>query len=147
QPVSLGEASLIQGERDNASGKSASLPESSRLPGRTATGVDPRPCPMTELRPAFTPIVEKTRIVRQVRNLTPYHVSLYLDRTQIANLPPCYGPLMITTPTTEFDLEGVASLLKPGGQTQVQVKIIPATAGNGWDIVPDSDTSVSNNAN
>jgi hypothetical protein len=61
------------------------------------------------------PLVRVTKVLRPVRNLTPYHVSVYLDRTPVLILPPCYGPSMIATPATEFRLEAAASQLTAAG--------------------------------
>src|SRR5262249_36693766 len=67
------------------------------------------------------------------RNLTPYHVSVYLDRAPVTILPPCFGPSMIETPPTEFRLEAVASMPTAAGQRQMSLNIVPTEAG--WDIV------------
>ena len=93
------------------------------------------------------PLVQKAGVVRPVRNLTPYYVSVYLDRKSVAVLPPCYGPSMITTPTGEFKLQAAASLVMSGGQKQIEVKIIPGTNAYGWDIVPDTGDPVAFKAN
>jgi len=88
------------------------------------------------------PVVRTTAILRPVRNLTHYHVSLYLDRRPIVILPPCSGPSMIATPASEFRLEAVASMPMTGGQKQVSLRVIPGPGNKGWDIVPDDDERV-----
>src|SRR5262245_39376589 len=49
------------------------------------------PCSTTQFSSA-RPLIQSNNVVRPVRNLTPYHVSVYLDRRPVAVLPPCYGP-------------------------------------------------------
>jgi hypothetical protein len=88
------------------------------------------------------PVVRMTTILRPVRNLTHYHVSLYLDGRPIVILPPCSGPSMIPTPTSEFRLEAVASMPMTGGQKRISVKVIPGPGNKGWDIVPDDDERI-----
>jgi hypothetical protein len=85
------------------------------------------------------PLVNRSKVTRPIRNLTPYHVSVYLDRAPVTILPPCFGPSMIETPPTEFRLEAVASMLTATGQRQLSLNIVPTEAG--WDIVvPPGDT-------
>jgi hypothetical protein len=88
------------------------------------------------------PIVRATTILRPVRNLTPYHVSLFIDRKPVLILPPCYGPSTIATPATEFHLEAIATLLTTGGQKQIALKVVPSPGNKGWDIVADDDERV-----
>jgi len=78
-------------------------------------------------------LVNGSKVTRPIRNLTPYHVSVYLNRTPITILPPCFGPSMIETPPTEFRLEVVASMLTAGGQKQIPLTVVPTE--NGWDVV------------
>src|SRR5262245_6429707 len=78
-------------------------------------------------------LVSGGRVTRPIRNLTPYHVSVYLNRTPVTILPPCYGPSMIETPPTEFRLEAIANMLTPDGQKQVSLTVVPTETG--WDIV------------
>jgi len=78
-------------------------------------------------------LVSGQKVTRPIRNLTPYHVSLYLNRTPVTILPPCYGPSMIETPPTEFRLEAVANMLTASGQKLVSLKVVPTETG--WDIV------------
>jgi hypothetical protein len=87
-------------------------------------------------------MIQRNRVIRPVRNLTPYHVTLYLNRAPVLILAPCYGPSMLATPATEFKLEATASLPTAGGQKQITVKIIPDPDGNGWDVVPDAGIPV-----
>jgi hypothetical protein len=91
---------------------------------------------------AAAPFVRTGKVLRPVRNLTPYHVSVYVDRMQVLIMPPCYGPSMIATPATEFRLEAAASLLTAGGQKQIAVRVVPSAAEAGWDIVPDTGEPV-----
>jgi hypothetical protein len=79
------------------------------------------------------PLVGRSKVTRPIRNLTPYHVSVYLDRAPVTILPPCFGPSMIETPPTEFRLEAVATMLTAAGQKQVPLSIVPTEGG--WDIV------------
>src|SRR5262249_43058667 len=78
-------------------------------------------------------LVSGSTVARPIRNLTPYHVSVYLNQTPVTILPPCFGPSMIETPTADFRLEAVASMLTAGGQKQLSLKIEPTETG--WDIV------------
>lgn len=78
-------------------------------------------------------LVSGSKVTRPIRNLTPYHVSIYLNRTLVTILPPCYGPSMIETPPTEFRLEAVASMLSAEGQRQVPLTVVPTE--NGWDVI------------
>ncbi len=91
---------------------------------------------------AIAPLVRTGKVLRPVRNLTPYHVSVYLDRTQVLIMPPCFGPSMIATPAVEFRLDAAASLLTTGGQKQIAVKVVPSPSEAGWDIVPDAGEPV-----
>ena len=84
------------------------------------------------------PLVRATNtILRPVRNLTPYHVSVYVDHRPVLIMPPCYGPSMIATPATQFRLEAVANLPTTGGQKQIALKVVPSADDKGWDIVAD----------
>jgi hypothetical protein len=152
QPVSLGEAPrrlsendplgalstrVDQIERDFSSIKTA-LASSQTIPSqeqfaRPVSG----PCPATEVGPSTRPIAGRTSILRPVRNLTQYHVSVYVDRTPVLIMPPCYGPSMITMPAKEFKLEAAASVLTTGGQREIRMKVVPSAGGNGFDIVQD----------
>jgi hypothetical protein len=146
QPVSLSEASMLRAERDSSNLRTSSvpvLPPREQEVARSFSG----PCSGMDRNPPLRPLVQKTSVVRPVRNLTPYYVSVYLDRTAITVLPPCYGPSMITTPTAEFKLEAAASLVMIGGQKQIQVKIVPGTGGYGWDIEPETGDPVAFKAN
>jgi hypothetical protein len=78
-------------------------------------------------------LVSGTKVTRPIRNLTPYHVGIYLNRTPVTILPPCYGPSMIETPPTEFRLEAVASMLSADGQKLVPLTVVPTE--NGWDVI------------
>src|SRR5262245_32036552 len=73
----------------------------------------------TDERFVRRPMTDKSNVIRPVRNLTQYHVSVYVDHTAVMILPPCYGPSMITMPTKEFQLEAKASVLTTEGQKQV----------------------------
>ena len=75
--------------------------------------------------------------------MTPYFVRLYMNRTPVAILPPCYGPSMVLTPTSGFKLEATASLPIEGGQKQLELQIIPNPKGNGWDISCSSQAAAS----
>ena len=99
------------------------------------------PCSETKFT-AITPLVRAGNVLRPVRNLTPYYVSVYVDRMQVLIMPPCFGPSMIATPATEFRLEAAASLLTTGGQKHITVKVVPSAAESGWDIVPDAGEPV-----
>jgi hypothetical protein len=94
------------------------------------------PCPAASVPSPARPIVYKETVLRPVRNLTPYHVRLFMNGTQVANLPPCYNS-MVMMPAYPFHLESLASLLTTEGQTQMEVKIVPNIDENGWDIVWD----------
>jgi hypothetical protein len=93
------------------------------------------------------PLVQNTTILRPVRNLTPYHVMLYLDHRLVGVMPPCYGPSLIATPVTEFKLEAAGSLSTAAGNKYIAVKIVPADGEAGWDIVPVTDEPVALRAN
>jgi hypothetical protein len=93
------------------------------------------------------PLVQNMKILRPVRNLTPYHVMLYLDHKLVAVMPPCYGPSLIATPGTEFNLEAAGSRATTSGNKYIAVKIVPADGEAGWDIVPVIDEPVALRAN
>jgi hypothetical protein len=107
-------------------------------PEQEATRVVAAACLPREARQPDLPIVQGTRVLRAVRNLTPYHVSLNIDNANTVIFPPCYGPSMISVPTTDLKLEASASLVTTTGQRQVRVKVVPNLRGDGWDILPDS---------
>jgi hypothetical protein len=89
-------------------------------------------------------LVSASTVARPIRNLTPYHVSVYLNQTPVTILPPCFGPSMIETPTGGFRLEAVASLLTAGGQKQLSLSVVPTETG--WDVVvPPTDLQASTN--
>jgi hypothetical protein len=91
------------------------------------------PCSGSVISPS-RPIMYKDVVLRPVRNMTAYQVRLYLNGNQVALLPPCYGS-MVPLPTHSFYLESFANLLTTGGQTQVEVKVVPNIDESGWDIV------------
>jgi hypothetical protein len=93
-------------------------------------------CPPSEFHSTLPLVTGKNVVVRPVRNLTPYHVSLYLNRNPIALLPPCYGPSMISTPASDFTLKATAQLLTATGQQLIEVKVVPNRGADGWDVVP-----------
>jgi hypothetical protein len=154
QPVSLGQTptsssenelsslhtKLDQLERQILNLNATVGPKTSMSPTQT-TRLIPDPCSAADLHSPTRPIVYKDGVLRPVRNMTPYHVRLYLNRTPLVVLPPCSGPSMVRTPTSEFELEGTASLLTAGGQTQIEVKIVPNVNENGWDVVWSRDVS------
>jgi hypothetical protein len=146
QPLSLGEASVFRAERNSSNIKTSSVPVLPAREQEVARSVS-GPCSGMDRTAPMRPVAQKTSVVRPLRNLTPYYVSVYLDRKAITVLPPCYGPSMITTPTGEFKLEAAASLVMIGGQKQIQVKIVPGTSGYGWDIVPETGDPVVFKAN
>jgi hypothetical protein len=127
QPVSLSQ------ERTIVFRPSPSSPEQQEV-----TRVVAAACLPSDSRQADLPIVQGTRVLRAVRNLTPYHVSLHIDRANTVIFPPCYGPSMISVPTTDIKLEASASLVTTTGQRQVRVKVVPNLRGDGWDILPDA---------
>jgi hypothetical protein len=134
-------AGIDQIERDLSATKAAPGQRASRLQEQPAGRGISEPCSGAKFNPA-PPIVRMTKVLRPIRNLTPYHVSVYLDRTQVLIIPPCYGPSMIATPATEFRLEAAASLLTTGGQRQIALRIVPSAEENGWDIVQDTGEPV-----
>jgi hypothetical protein len=144
QPVSLGQTSLER-ERETPNRTGLSL---QTLPAREekTEGVA-GPCPGMPARNSIRPVTQANNVVRPVRNLTPYHVSLYMDRKRVAILPPCYGPSMISTPASDFKLEASGSLVTGDGQKQIGVKILPTTGGDGWDIVPETGEPIAFKAN
>lgn len=104
-------------------------------------------CAVSKFGPAV-PLVRATNtILRPVRNLTPYHVSIYVDHRPVLILPPCYGPSMISTPATEFRLEAIGTLLTTGGQRQVALKVVPGEDSKGWDIVADDGEQTTSHTN
>src|SRR5262249_23797163 len=137
QPLSLGETSILRAEHESSNLKASSVPAVPAREQEVARSFS-GPCSGMDRTSPVRPLVQKTSVVRPLRNLTPYFVSVYLDRKAITVLPPCYGPSMITTPTGEFKLEAAASLVLTGGQKQIQVKIVPGAGGYGWDIVPET---------
>jgi hypothetical protein len=121
--------------------KAESGQQAARLDEQRATRLSSDMCSVADFSPAL-PTVRLTSILRPVRNLTHYHVSLYLDRKQILILPPCSGPSMIATPPSEFRLDAVATMLMTGGQKQISLKVVPSPGNKGWDIVLDDDEQV-----
>jgi hypothetical protein len=95
------------------------------------------PCPAASVPSPGRPIAYRESVLRPVRNLTPYHVRLFMNGAQVANLPPCYNS-MVMMPAYPFHLESVANLLTTEGQTQMEVKVVPNIDENGWDIVWDT---------
>jgi hypothetical protein len=128
QPVSLGESSSL---KEKEIDESPALRSKVDATERDLSG----PCPSIQATSPGRTLIQRASVMRPVRNLTPYHVSVYLDRRPVAIVPPCYGPSMIPTPVTEFNLEATAALLTTGGQKQVKMRMVPSAGGNGWDIV------------
>jgi hypothetical protein len=106
-------------------------------PAPEAVPVAAKTCSLAETGQALTQ-PRTNKVMRPIRNLTPYHVSIALDNVPLATIPPCYGPWMIATPANEFRLEAAASLLTVGGQKQIPVKVVPSRNESGWDIVTDA---------
>jgi hypothetical protein len=136
ETVSLGETPTRVSEYDLPSPQTV-VParEPLREPARpliTRTAADI--CWTGAVAPAHT-LVRDGKVVRPIRNLTPYHVSLLLDNAPVMILPPCFGPSMITTPTSGFKLEAAASMPAVGGQRQMPMKVVPSA--DGWDVVVD----------
>ena len=151
EPVSLGQASLERIERETPNRTGLSLQTLPAREQKTALAVA-GPCPglqasSSPLQSIIRSLTRTSNVSRPVRNLTPYHVSLYMDRKRVAILPPCYGPSMITTPASDFKLEAAGILLTTNGQKQIEVKILPTTGGDGWDIVPETGEPVGFKAN
>ena len=105
-----------------------------RLPQLQVARVTSGTCATTEF--TARPFVQANKVTRPIRNLTPYHVSVYLDRRPITIMAPCYGPSMIVTPAGDFQLEALANVVTAAGQKQIAVKIVATANGNGWDILP-----------
>ncbi len=104
-------------------------------------------CAVSRIGSAVPLVRATSTILRPVRNLTPYHVSIYVDRRPVLIMPPCYGPSMIATPATEFRLEAIATLPTTGGQRQVALKVVPSEDDKGWDIVADDGERTSRATN
>jgi hypothetical protein len=146
EPVSLGEGTKVA--NSEVGRLRARLEE---LEKQLAAQVQETPVPLTS--PALQQRVQRTpddicykgqpipsralvsgqKVTRPIRNLTPYHVNVYLNRTPVTILPPCFGPSMIETPPTEFRLEAIASMITADGQKQVSLTVVPTETG--WDIV------------
>jgi hypothetical protein len=99
-------------------------------------------CAVSRISSGFPLVRSANTILRPVRNLTPYHVSIYVDHTAALIIPPCYGPSMITTPANQFRLDAIATLLTAGGQKQIALKVVPSADDKGWDIVADEGERV-----
>jgi hypothetical protein len=128
---------MDQIEHDFSVLKTASQQQAPRLPEQRAARMISEVCAVSRFRSGF-PLVQATNtILRPVRNLTPYHVSVYVDHRPVLTMPPCYGPSMIATPAIEFRLEAIANLPTAGGQKQFALKVVPSADGKGWDIVAD----------
>ena len=104
-------------------------------------------CAVSRFGSGFPLVRATTTILRPVRNLTPYHVSVYVDHRPVLTMPPCHGPSMIATPTTEFRLEAIANLPTTGGQKQIALKVVPSADDKGWDIVADDGELVAGATN
>jgi hypothetical protein len=133
-------------ERDSSGVKTASVPHPPQLTDQQAARADSGSCSATKFS-FIRPRVENMKIFRPVRNLTPYHVTVYVDHRLVAVMPPCYGPSLIATPVTDFKLEAAGSLPTTAGQQQIAVKIVPADGEAGWDIVPVTGEPVAFRAN
>jgi hypothetical protein len=129
QSVSLSEASVKQGERVVRSSMSSSQQRESVEPASVQ-------CPAAPPSLTPRPVVQRASVAWPVRNRTPYHVAVYLDSTQVALMPPCSGPSLITTPVNGFKLQAAGSIPITGGQKQIGLKVVPAVGG-GWEIVED----------
>jgi len=156
EPVSLGAPTNRVSENDRVGPLPARIEQIEHDLSAIKAALNQKTAPFREQQPALTvseacsearfttavPFVRTGKVLRPVRNLTPYHVSVYLDRTQVLIMPPCYGPSMISTPATEFRLEAAASQLTTGGQKQIAVRVVPSAGEAGWDIVADAGESV-----
>jgi hypothetical protein len=97
------------------------------------------PCPAAGFRAAMRPIMGRSVVTRPVRNLTRYHVSLYVDRRRVLVLPPCYGPSLVPMPTSNFSLKAMAGRPTSTGQANIEVRVVPNREETGWDIVSVND--------
>ena len=73
-----------------------------------------------------------------IRNATPYAARLYLNGRPVSVLPPCYGPTMFMSYTSNFRLAATAVLTTREGQRQVKLQIVPNENRDGWDIVDEA---------
>ena len=131
-------ARMDQIEHDFSVMKTAPAPPVLQVPrpqeqraARSGSGV----CAVSRFGSGLPLVSATSTILRPVRNLTPYHVSVYVDRKPVLIMSPCSGPSMIATPATEFQLEAFATLLTTGGQRQLALKAVPSADDKGWDIV------------
>jgi len=138
EDVAVLRARLDELEKNLATNQAAAPLRASTAPQQRIERTPNDVCFKSPANPARV-LVSRSKVTRPIRNLTPYHVSVYLDRAPVTILPPCFGPSMIETPPTEFRLEAVASMPTAAGQRQMSLNIVPTEAG--WDIVvPPGDT-------
>ena len=130
-------ARMDQIEHDFSVMKTALVQQVPRPQEQRAARMISEVCAVSRIGSAVPLVRATSTILRPVRNLTPYHVSIYVDRRPVLIVPPCYGPSMIATPATEFRLEAIATLPTTGGQRQVALKVVPSEDDKGWDIVAD----------
>jgi hypothetical protein len=140
-------ARMDQIEHDFSVVKTALEQQAPRPQEQSVARVTSEVCAVSRLNSGYPVVRTANTILRPVRNLTRYHVSVYVDHRPVLIVPPCYGPSMITTPATEFRLDAIASLPTTGGQKQIALKVVPGPGGKGWDIVTDDGEQVAGATN
>jgi hypothetical protein len=111
----------------------APRPQEQSAAARMTSGI----CAVSRIGSGYPVVKAANTILRPVRNLSRYHVSVYVDHRPVLTMPPCYGPSMIATPAAEFRLDAIANLPTTGGQKQITLKVVPGPGDKGWDIVTD----------
>lgn len=136
-PLAALRARMDQIEHDLSVMKSTLVPQAPRPQEQRPARVISEVCAVSKFGSGFPLVKSASIILRPVRNLTPYHVSVYVDHRPVLIMPPCYGPSMIAIPATESRLEAIATLPTMGGQKQFALKVVPGPDDKGWDIVAD----------
>jgi hypothetical protein len=81
----------------------------------------------------YNPVQLRSMVIRPVRNLTPYSISLVVGR-ETTTIGPCFGA-MVATPMNELTISAKASIPEAGGQSEIPLQIKVNSAGTGWDVI------------
>lgn len=134
QPVHLHETMASQSRTPETLQPAQPAPEVPSPKPAAAAELVSAECPDKPQPDLRRPIQLRNSLVRPFRNMTPYYVSLVVDKNTLTSIRPCYATL-VTTPVGEFKLSAKASLPDAGGQREIPLEIVVNPAGTGWDIV------------
>jgi hypothetical protein len=99
-----------------------------------AAGISPGGCSELQQPDLHNPLLVKDGIMRPLRNMTPYQVTLAIGKDTLANLGPCFGS-MVRIPEGEFTITAQAAVLDTGRQREVPMEIVVNATGTGWDVI------------